>query len=308
MDLTSADLTAIFIVVVVAVIVVGMLLYLRQQLRRKRAQLLRDLEDRPELVQDRAFNRIAMARREAELLAARGSDVTRARELVATAQASFDSRRYEAAYQSAQLAHESLVHARRASPLPSSPPKSGPEPTLVRSPEPDPIASPMTVAPVPGIAKNRAESKFQLTVLDRELERVRHDRSEGPATAEATALQRDAQTAFDRSDYTEAFRLALRGRRALGGSVESLPPSPGARTTSTPRAGATDTARPLDASAAAERVAGADRCPACGYPTLPGDTFCRGCGTPRAGASCPTCGTSRTPSDTFCGRCGTRFD
>ena len=308
MDLTSTDLTTIFIVVVVAVIVVGMLLYLRQQLRRKRAQLLRDLEDRPELIQDRAFNRIAMARREAELLVARGSDVARARELIATAQASFDSRRYEAAYQSAQLAHESLVHARKASPLPSSSSKSGPEPTPVRSPEPDPIAPPAAAVPVPGIAKNRAESKFQLTVLDRELERARHDGPEGPTTAEATALQRDAQTAFDRSDYTEAFRLALRGRRALGGSVESLPPSPGARAASTPRAVAPDAARPLDASAAAERVAGADRCSACGYPTLPGDTFCRGCGKPHGGASCPACGTPRTSSDTFCGRCGTRFD
>ena len=73
----------------------------------------------PEIRHDRAFNRIAMARREAELLASSGVDITSAQDLIAQAQGAFDNRDFDRAYVSAQSAHELLVAARRPRPLPS---------------------------------------------------------------------------------------------------------------------------------------------------------------------------------------------
>ena len=73
----------------------------------------------PRIRQDRAFNRIAMARREADLLTSSGVDVASAQDLIAQAQGAFDHQDFDRAYVSAQSAHELLVSARRNRALPS---------------------------------------------------------------------------------------------------------------------------------------------------------------------------------------------
>ncbi len=317
--LSSYELTVLVIAVFLVVIGIGLGLYTRSRLQRRKAQLLDELQKRPDLVQDRAFNRISMARREADLLAQQGTDVERARERIAEAQAAFDNRHFEQAYQTAQVAHESLVGTRRGRrPLPSSTPRPatsgnhGPAPSKgnevplrVRTPSP-------TVPPSgPPVTKNRAESQFQLRVLDQELSTARTDHPDTPSTTEAGGLASQAHSAFDRSDFTEAFRLALKGRRALGGSVESLPPTAGGLTVPPMDLGPIGTngngASPSDGSDSGEARTGAERCPDCGHPALADDAFCRGCGRPRSPSSCSKCGAPRTRSDTFCGRCGARF-
>jgi hypothetical protein len=302
--LTPTEIVAVAVIVVLAVVVAGLLLYLIRRLRQRRDKLLGELRDRPELVQDRAFNRLAMARREAEILARQGTDVTRARDLIAQAQGAFDLRNYDRAYEAAQQAHESLVHARQAAPLrretaPTSSPNASNTPAV-------PVvaaASPAPPAPTPGIPKNRAESQFQLRLLDADLEGARADRPRSAALREAARIRTQAGAAFDRGDFTEAFRLALKGRRALGAPVEGLPPRGSAGSTSA----GTETPAFPDATLTAERVAGADRCRECGYPALAGDTFCRGCGIPRTPVTCDQCGAARKPTDAFCGGCGARF-
>ena len=307
--LNSQELFAIVTIVILSVIIIGVLFYMIRRLRERREKLLGDLtKERPELMQDRAFNRIAMARHESEILARQGTDVTRPRDLIAQAQGAFDTRSYDRAYQLAQQAHEALVHTRvdttrlpsstAAPPLPSSPVSSAVPPTAPAAPET--VLSPPP--PAPSIPKNRAESQFQLRLLDQELAAAAHDRPDSPAAVEAARLRSDAGTAFDGGDFTEAFRLALRGRRAIGATIEGLPlkgPAPASNGPVIDRPG-------VDAAVAAEQVAGADRCPSCGYPALPGDSFCRGCGEPRA-TVCTKCGASRQPTDTFCGRCGVAF-
>ena len=306
------------LVVAVFVIVIGVFfgLYTRARLQRRRAQLLDELQRRPDLIQDRAFNRIAMARRESELLSKQGAEVGRAREEIAQAQAAFDNRRYERAYEAAQRAHESLVHARRdrPSPLPSTSPvgvAQGPSDPAPSAPFP---AAPLPVAPgptsPPPVAKNRAESLFQLRLLDRELDAARSGRPDLPSTSGAGHLAAEAHSAFDRADFTEAFRLALKGRRELGGPIESLPPTAGGAPSGPGpllKGGGGNGGASPDAADTAANVAGAERCPDCGYPTLSGEAFCRGCGRPRGPSSCPQCGTARSPDDTICGRCGARF-
>ena len=318
LGLTSSELAVLVIAVFLIVIAIGLGLYVRARLQRRRAKLLGELQNRPQLIQDRAFNRIAMARREVELLARQGADVGRARERIAEAQASFDNRRYESAYETAQTAHESLVNARRGiAPPPSVDLGLGPGATGDPLPSPSggptsafPASGPEAPSPTPAMPKNRAESQFQLRVLEQELAVARSDRPDEPSTAGAADLATQARSAFDRSDFTEAFRLALKGRRTLGGSIESLPLTP---TGSSPAGapgplglGGNGGAR-ADVSETAGKVAGAARCPECGYPALPDDVFCRGCGRPQAPVTCPKCGVPKVPGDSFCGRCGAPF-
>lgn len=305
-SLTSEELLAIVVISVLGVVAVGLLLYMIKRLRERRDRLLHELRDRPELLSDRAFNRIAMARREADIVGRTGQDISRARELIATAQASFDHRNFERAYESAQRAHESLVHSRAGAPLPSATSGgSGPNPSNAGPLPAAPATAPAPTGPVP--PKNRTESQFQLRLLEQELATARASRPTAPETVEGALARDRAQVAFDRGDFTDAFRQALRARRTLGSTVEGLPltpvpgPGPGASR------GATLAPAPRDVEEVARQVAGSGRCGKCGYPLLPDDQFCRGCGASRSPSACPKCGTPRTAADTFCGRCGERF-
>jgi hypothetical protein len=259
------------------------------------------------VMSDRAFNRLAMARREAALLAGQGVDVGRAREQLAQAQAAFDTRQFDRAYELAQSAHESMIASRQRAPLASPPSAPGPATAAAAAPaSPSPLpplrAAPVAAPETPRIPKNRAESQFQLRLLDEALSRPRP--GDGSAVEGAQALATQAHRSFDGGDYTEAFRLALKARRQLGEGVEALAPSPTRAPAPPPAEGPRNAPDPLRS---AEAVATAQRCPSCGYPTLPDDAFCRGCGTPRTPTACPSCGAARTPTDTFCGRCGTRY-
>jgi len=290
--LSGSALTALVVAVVLVIIIIAIFLYLARRLRSRRDQLLGDLKAKPELVQDRAFNRLAMARREAEVLARTGADIHAAQGLIAQSQSAFDLRDYPRSYELAQSAHESLVNARgRAGPpLPATHaagPTPGSSPLRTGGPSPPPT-------PLP---KNRAESHFMLGLLVQDLEKA--PPGAGP-TLEGQALRGQSQAAFDRGDYAESFRLALRGRRALGGPLETLAPS---SRSAAPPAGAGG----RDPDAAANSMAGAQRCSECGYPTLPGDGFCRGCGRSLVPATCPACGAARTTADSFCGKCGAPF-
>ena len=312
--LTSTQLTELVLAVFLAVVGVGLGLYARSRLQRRKAQLIDELQRRPDLLQDRAFNRLAMVRREVDLLARQGVEVRRAREQIAGAQASFDNHRYEQAYQTAQVVHESLVHVRRnGAPLPTATPRAVPVASLAVAPVPTGDARSSIVAtdtPIPPMVKNRAESQFQLRLLDQELTAARPGPPGTSATSGAAELARRAHSAFDRADFTEAFRLALKGRRSLGGAVESLPPTPGSPPSLSgpiPSGSGGNGGDRNDPDETAPRSTEGDRCPECGYPALASDAFCRGCGRSRPPSVCPQCGTPKTSTDTFCGRCGSRF-
>jgi hypothetical protein len=307
--LTTTELTDIVIILALVAIALAFLLLVIRRLRERKATLLHELRDNPRLVSDRAYNRLAMARREASLLASQGGDTSRATEQLAQAQAAFDARQFDRSYELAQSAHESLVLARQRGPLapPSgthavaSPVVAAPGPTPATAPSP----APPPAADAPRIPKNRAESQFQLRLLDEALARPHSAGDAAEQSARAFASQ--AHCAFDAGDFTEAFRLALKARRTIGDGVEALAPAPG-RAAPLPTSGSGGGRRPADPIRSAETVAAAERCPSCGHPNLPDDTFCRGCGTPRTPIACPNCGAARTPIDTFCGRCGQRYD
>jgi hypothetical protein len=308
----------IAVIVVLGVIGAALGLLAIKRLKARRAQLLNDLTTSPRHAGDRAFNRIEMARREIAILGRQGADTARARDLIAQAQAAFDMSQFPRAYELAQSAHEALVHARQTGPLGGAGPAlfapvGPPTPAAPRAGAPaaslDPAALPATTSPtasaapaVPRLAPNRAESQFQIRLLDSDLDSARSSRGSPSMVATASALRSQAQAAFDREQYTDALKFALRGRRELGGKVETLAPSPG----SSAPAVAAD-APGADLSMMAERAASGTRCPQCGYPTRPDDGFCRGCGRPLTPTACPKCAAPRGASDTFCGKCGERF-
>jgi Double zinc ribbon len=310
----------IAIVVVLGALGAGLGLLAIKRLRAHRAKLLSDLATSPRQAADRAFNRIEMARREVAILGRQGADTSRARDQIAQAQAAFDNNQHSRAYELAQSAHESLVHARLTGTLPgggpalfapatttsSRPTGAGAPAAPLGAPAPSPASSAGGSSPVesPRLAPNRAESHFQIHLLDADLEAARSSRSSPSMIATASALRSQAQAAFDREQYTDALKFALRGRRELGGKVESLAPSPGPAAVAVSGTSATPAADPFTA---AERAASGSRCSQCGYPTRPDDGFCRGCGQPLVPTACPKCGTPRAATDTFCGKCGQRF-
>jgi double zinc ribbon protein len=311
-SLTSTEVILIAFIIVLAVVSAGVLLLLIRRLRSRKAKLLSELDDRPELSQDRAFNRLAMARREAGILARQGVDVHRAQELIAESQGAFDTHQFDQSYRIAQSAHEALVNARQkgamstGTPLPS-------KGTVTANPPGNPretgtvAATPVSPPPAtPALPKNRAESHFQMRILSDELEALGGRRARDPAVEGAKALRDQAQAAFDKGDFTDAFRLALRGRRTLGGTVEGLAAVAPATGGGGPGVSGKGPAT-ADPTQTAEAVAGGERCPDCGYPALAGDGFCRGCGRPRTTITCASCGAPRIGDEAFCGRCGARF-
>lgn len=310
---TSEYYILLVVVVVLFIVGIGIGLLTLNKLRRQKQKLIGDLQRSPRHDADRAFNRIAMARREVDVLARQGVDVSRAKELIAQAQAASDLRHFDRAYELAHSAHESLVRARQGGPLASA----AAAPAAAAPPRPTsrlasvPVSSGSNAsgtsatvggsAPTPtSLPRNRLESQFEMRLLDSDLETARLARPDAPATLAAVDFQSKAKSAFDAGQYTEAFRFALKGRRGLGGGVETVAPNPGSRTAETAPVA-------VDLEQEAESAASASRCPDCGYPTRSDDVYCRGCGAPRATLACPKCASPRTPSDTFCGRCGTSF-
>ena len=316
-SLSGLEIDAIVFAIFLSIVIVALMLYLMRRLKNRRTKLLSELEDRPQLNQDRAFNRLAMARREAEVLAGQGVDVHRAQELIAESQGAFDTRQYDRSYQVAQSAHEALVNARRQGARTTGPTGASPGSALLLEPATS-TGAPTPLSPVPpavtpsappvraSLPKNRAESQFQMRLLADELDALPTKRRKEAGVLQAMDLKRQASAAFDKGDFTEAFRLALRGRRSLGDSIESLPPSPGTAARPPAAAGNGAGATP-DLAGTAETVAAGERCPDCGYPALAGDTFCRGCGRPFTPMTCPTCGSPRNGDEPFCGRCGNRY-
>jgi hypothetical protein len=299
-------LVALFVIGAAA----GLLYILNRRLKSRIASLRESLGDgSPEYADDRSFNLLAIARAEAATLRRNGVDVHVAEAAIADGERALRRRDYEDATRSARRAHELLVAQRiegstaapAASPppsrsMPTSPPGQGPAPTPNSLPDspvaPVPAAAAGEPAPAPRLAKNRAESRFQMSLLKEEIDAAAKEGPEGSAVTEARKGALDAQSAYDRADYTESLRLALRARRSLGARIETLPP-PLTRIPPTPA--------PVPSAAG---PSGTEPCGTCGRPLKASDKFCRSCGTAKVPTACAACGTPLEPGDRFCAGCG----
>ena len=305
---------AVWEIVGVAAILFVILLvgyYAITRLKTRRKQLSLELDTSRELVEDRAFNQLRLARTEADLLDRQGTDVSRIRPLIAEAEAARDRRDFDNALALARSAHESLVKLQGGHPLPGGSVSSGPLERSAPSPAADPPGlrpagaglsteglmgrtSPTGLGeaalpeapPKTALPRNKAEARFQLSLLADELTRATESKGPNAQVLEATEIRDTASAAFDRGEFTEAMRLALRGRRRLGTQLETLPPKPGTKTPPSP--------------VPDEAV----KCSSCGEPLRGNDRFCRFCGTLRGPARCAGCGAPLENDDRFCATCG----
>lgn len=305
----------ILIVIVITVGMGGLFVFLNRRLKTRIAELRGQAEGPAEFVDDRSYNLIRIARAEAAALKREGYDVHVAEAALADADAAIRRTDYDVAVSDARRAHELLVGLRKGAPSPSPPTAAPPSPLpasrSMTAPPPsrtprdlstEPPAGPPIVGdemppadpPAPRLAKNRAESRFQIGLLNEELAGAAQTRPADSAIPDAQKASADAQSAYDRAEYTEAMRLALRGRRKLGTRIESLPP-PNTRIAPTP---------PAMMPVALDGPAGTAPCIQCGRPLKPADRFCRACGTPKAPTACPSCGTTVEVGDRFCPACG----
>lgn len=298
-------------------LVVGAFVLLR--LRARRRGLKAELADSPAFADDRAHNQIALARSEMQVLGREGFDLTRAEALLKQAEAEFARHDNVDAVRTARRVHQLLVDLRAdrartggASPSAAASPPIAESPLPARSSPPqelptvgadasDGAEAPETPARPP---KNRMEAHFQLSLLTEEIaRRPGGAASSTPTVREGEELRAAAQKSYAAGDYTEALRLALRGRRRLGSPLETLPAGGRPATTTSPRA-PPSTPEVIGLGASPPEAPVGARCPGCGRELLPGDQFCRGCGRSVGTATCPRCQGPIDRNDTFCGRCG----
>jgi hypothetical protein len=317
--LTDLALTVDLLIVVAILIAVFLFFnfFILRRARLRRLQLSGEVADAREIVEDRAHNQIRIALQEASILERDGVDVTRPRRLLDDAGAAYRRQDFHHSLQLGRTAHDVLVTLRQQSraatgppltPSPTPRPESlaalalgAPEPfgngTTTNGSEADAEIAPE--APRPAIPKNRMEAHFQLSLLRDELEVAQRDRPAASGVVEASRLATEAHSAEGREEYTDALRIALKARRALGGKIETLPPPRVAAPTSlAATSGGTQSPRGGPIPDAVET------CPKCGRATRREDAFCRACGAPRAPMKCPRCGQPLEANDQFCGRCG----
>lgn len=144
--------------------------------------------------------------------------------------------------------------------------------------------------------KDYLPAKFEISVCE---SRIKEAEKSGKDTEEAKKYLAEAKSHFEAKRYTEAFKAAVRSKKALGiGSEEHIPLEE----------------RPESVEEGMEEVievtveSGKDICLNCGNRLKPGDKFCRKCGTKvQIEIYCTKCGAKAEPDDIFCGACGNKL-
>jgi len=307
---TSSLVWGVVALVLIAVIALAFGYYIIQRMRHRRATLALEVDTAREMVEDRSFNQLKLARAEADVLARQGINVSRPSSLLDDAEAARSRGDYDTALALARSAHETLLKLKDAVPLTGGLPPAATRPPSASAPVSGPAAPPALSSPAvplgamgdaandPGssptpppskLPKNKAEAQFQLHLLQDELAKESDTKGPNSAVVDSTKLREQAQAAFDRADFTEALRFALKARRRLGSKLETLPPSPG-----TLAAGPSPVPDPDELL----------KCGSCGETLRPSDRFCRYCGTLRGPERCPACGAASEAGDQFCSACG----
>jgi hypothetical protein len=320
---------------VVAIFVVLVVVYMLYRYLRRRGPELAAREGKT-VLDDRSYNQVRIGQAAADRLAQTGVDVSAAKELFRRAEAARAGGNYTLSLELSKKAQDSLAAARSgAMTLPSSGPvrstlstdttpssslSAGPRSAsaaVYAAPPTAPVFAAGANGPDTGVSsevalepgtsrppKNKMEAHFQLSLVQDELDQARATKSRTKAFRDAEGLRDQGQAAYDKQDFTEALRLALKSRRTLGTRVEALP-------VSTVPASSPGASEQVAVSAAA-RVSGSvadstafgQTCAKCGRTVAPTDQFCRGCGAPIAPAVCSRCGAPLSAGDRFCGTCG----
>lgn len=268
------------------------------------------------IMQDDAYNSIQTTKAVAEALKARGRTSKEANLLIIEAEAALERGNHQYALESINKAKELLKSAKeeKADPVAQIVSKVG-----VKSGE-EKCEVPFQEARK--LPKNYLESKFMICSVRDILE---HSGAKGKnAVVEENLKQADES--FQKEDYTEALKLALRAKRALDGGadsigpiesklqikdtgVERLPPQPKSLhepSKSCVRCGSSLTEEDVYCRKCGLKVDRSLKCSACGEKLAEDDIFCRKCGNQAKNAyACPKCDEMVSEDAPICPKCGT---
>lgn len=281
-------LTAVLILFVVLVV---------RRMHERRRQLAEDLATDKEIRKDRAYNALRLASAEAAVLERDGIDTASARTLIAQGEAAIKAGEDFHALALGRTAQDTLIRLRQEA-IPArlaAPTAPEPEPPL-----PEESSEP---AAVPATGKNPAAARFQIRLLTEEIATAQKNEPTRSGLSEAIRFQSRAIEALEEEEVTAALGLALKGRRAIGARIESLPPSAPLSPAPPPATRILERS-PTGPVAAPDAPPGSVPCPKCGRPSKGSDLFCRNCGAPIGTARCPRCQAPLEPDDRFCSRCG----
>jgi ribosomal protein L40E len=304
--LAESDLIILAVLGIILAIVVFLELRYFRSKRKSRV-------DR-KILQDDAYNSIQTTKAVAEALKTRGRVSKEANLLIIEAEAALQRGSHLYALESINKAKELLKNAKEvaADPVASIVAKVG-------NKGEEKCEVPFQEARK--LPKNYLESKFMICSVRDILEQS--GAKERNAIAEENL--RKADEMFQKEDYTESLKLALRAKRALDGGadsigpmenkpvttdahVERLPPQPKSLrgpSKNCVRCGTGLTDEDVYCRKCGLKVDRSPKCSACGEKLAEEDIFCRKCGNQVKNAySCPKCGEVVSEDATICPKCG----
>ncbi len=306
--LSDVDLIILAVLGIILAIVVFLELRYFRSKRKNRVDL--------KIMQDDAYNSIQTTKAVAQTLKARGRTSKEANLLIIEAEAAFERGNHLYGLESINKAKDLLKSAKeeKSDPIVSIISKASPKSSEEKCEVPFQEAR--------KLPKNYLESKFMICSVRDIL--VQSSAIEKNAVAEANLKQADES--FQKEDYTEALKLAIRAKRALDGGADSIGPiepkpvnkdsgverlAPPPKSLREPskrcvRCGSSLTEEDVYCRKCGLKVDRSPKCSSCGEKLAEDDIFCRKCGNQAKNAyACPKCGETVSEDATICPKCGT---
>jgi len=277
----SLEMTVAILSVGIAVLVIVLYLEVRYMKSRRKDKV--DVA----LVRDDAYNALMTTQAVSRALKDQGRDTKEADLLLLKAEAAYERHDYLVCKGLAEDARSVLRKTKVAE-------RSETVEELVSAPLTEPATD--EAPPIKEIKKlpqNYLESKFMIETARMCIETARQ---QGIDVADAEGTLAAARECYDRTEYTEALKNALRAKKTAEGQktvpkIEARPPEIMREETRAPVVTPTEAA-----------------CKSCGQSVDEIDNFCRKCGAAIVRVpKCPACGLDVDGNDAFCRRCGAKL-
>ncbi|MGD0057244.1 MAG: zinc ribbon domain-containing protein [Methanomassiliicoccales archaeon] len=278
----SLEMTAAILAVGIAVFAIVLYLEMRYMKSRRKEKV--DVA----LVRDDAYNTLTTTQAVSRALKDQGRDTKEADLLLVKSEAAYQRRDYLMCKELAEEARTVLRQTRaeeKTDTLEGIAARSAPEPEADQSPP---------LKEIKKLPQNYLESKFMIETARMCIEAAA---LQGIGVVEAEKTLAVARECYDRTEYTEALKQALRAKKTAEG--QNITPQAEAKLPELNRE---------EPAAPPIRLSKEAACGSCGQSIDEGDNFCRKCGAEVVRVpKCPSCELEVDESDAFCRRCGSKL-
>ncbi len=283
---------------IVFVVVVYVMLALLKKTRVKKMREERDPKED-------AYNQLQMLRAMVKLMRDKGYNISPVETLIVKAQMAYNTDNYAECIEIVNSAKRTLARIREESTVPDGiSPRVAEEMRIIKKIEERgsyQYEMPPQVKDFERkLPENYLQSKFEIKVVEDKILK----REEGAVKDAAMLYLKRAKEAFDRKEYTEALRLAIKSNRILEtNEIPSEKPvqevKPVIEVVEKPKViSITETEE-------TEKKEEELHCPNCGAVVRKEDKYCWNCGAKLVWTyKCPNCGGEVTTEDRFCRHCG----